>query len=396
MESCASRDDRDDKLHVVGVNDIDGFEPKDTKDFDNKAIYSVFWVDTKPGSDDTGFYYKAQVLLLAERREDIEERQKRVLKPKIRPEECSDEENQKKKEKQILHKKKQLKVAAKKTRYADILHKHLADAHNKIGAMRSEDQKHKKRRLEVSTSSSSGDDESLCSSSELRQAIASKNRWKEKALKLEAREHFLQNQITSLQRCLESKIFHLSGELPQAVPESCETAVNEASSVHALPAGVQASTEQQLQQNIPERASASVAKQNSAALLQPSNVPEDFTHLADGSFHLSKGIVISEANALKILRARKPTLVCKDTAQAIWTSDVLAERSLSGNIAPGKRGLGEQPRQPLTPMKVDVVAETVRYWGRQKGVDVEQTVAAVPKLLSEKIQDIRKTFKRQK
>ncbi|KAK8776333.1 hypothetical protein V5799_030320 [Amblyomma americanum] len=59
-------DDRDDKLHVVGVNDIDGFEPKDTKDFDNKAIYSVFWVDKKPGSDDTGFYYKAQVLLLAE------------------------------------------------------------------------------------------------------------------------------------------------------------------------------------------------------------------------------------------------------------------------------------------------------------------------------------------
>ncbi|KAK8769766.1 hypothetical protein V5799_013766 [Amblyomma americanum] len=137
--------------------------------------------------------------------------------------------------------KKQLKVAAKKTRYADILHKHLADAHNKTEAMRSEDQKHKKRCLEVSTSSLSGDDESLCSSSELRQAIASKNRWKEKALKLEAREHFLQNQITSLQRCLESKIFQyflewklqdnfsnakilitMSGELPQAAPESCE------------------------------------------------------------------------------------------------------------------------------------------------------------------------------
>ncbi|XP_077498777.1 uncharacterized protein LOC144109885 [Amblyomma americanum] len=190
----------------------------------------------------------------------------------------------------------------------------------------------KKRRLY--SSSSSGDDESLCSSSELRQAISSKKYWKEMARKLEANKEFLKKQAVSLQRRIESKIFN-----------------------YTLASSMQASP---------------TKKQSDAAPAQPSCVPEqDFTHLADGSFHLAKGVVLSAASALKIMSARKPTIACNDTAQAIWTSEVLATRSLSGNVAPTERGLGEPPRQPLTPEKVGLVAEMVRYWGRKKCGNVE-------------------------
>lgn len=47
----------------------------------------------------------------------------------------------------------------------------------------------------------------------------------------------------------------------------------------------------------------------------------------------------------------------QDTAQALWSNAVLATRSVSGNVAPKKRALGELPKQQLTPKKVDVVGK---------------------------------------
>ncbi|XP_049523134.1 BEN domain-containing protein 5-like [Dermacentor silvarum] len=111
-------------------------------------------------------------------------------------------------------------------------------------------------------------------------------------------------------------------------------------------------------------------------------------------FHLAEGIVISANQAAKILNNKKATLVCKDTVQAIWGTDVLVNRSVSGVAAPKLRAAGELPKQPLTPTKLNVVTATVRYWGQLKGEDVTTAVASITKLLSEKIQDVRKSSKR--
>lgn len=77
-------------------------------------------------------------------------------------------------------------------------------------------------------------------------------------------------------------------------------------------------------------------------------------------FHLAKGVTVSAVQASKILGNEKPTLVCKDTAQVIWTSEVLVTSSVSGHLPPAKRSLGVTPKKSLTPLKVDIVA------GKQK------------------------------
>ncbi|KAH7965266.1 hypothetical protein HPB49_005698 [Dermacentor silvarum] len=81
----------------------------------------------------------------------------------------------------------------------------------------------------------------------------------------------------------------------------------------------------------------------------------DFSYMGDGFFHSTDGFCVSGAQAAKIFGNKKGTLVCKDTAQALWGSAVLATRSVSGNVAPKKRALGELPKPQLTPKKVDVV-----------------------------------------
>ncbi|KAH6940246.1 hypothetical protein HPB50_026442 [Hyalomma asiaticum] len=71
---------------------------------------------------------------------------------------------------------------------------------------------------------------------------------------------------------------------------------------------------------------------------------------------MQEGLRVSNAQAAKILGYKKGKLVCKDTAQALWSSSVLATRRVRGNVAPKKRALGKLPKQQLTPEKVDVVA----------------------------------------
>ncbi|XP_077550279.1 uncharacterized protein LOC144163244 [Haemaphysalis longicornis] len=107
-----------------------------------------------------------------------------------------------------------------------------------------------------------------------------------------------------------------------------------------------------------------------------------------------KEVMVSPLAARKPLTNRKPTLVCKDTAQAIWTAEVLARRSVSGQAAPKSKATGETAKLALTPMKVSVVIDMLRYWGEQKQVDVAAVVPNVPRLLTEKIQDVRKSQKK--
>ncbi|KAH6919895.1 hypothetical protein HPB50_029117 [Hyalomma asiaticum] len=270
------------RLYVVDSHSILDFHPRNTNDFDNRSVYSVFWVGEE--NHDNTRAYKAQVLLLAESREELETKKssKRVQIPKIRMEESSGDEWESKKQEH--------KQSPKKTRW--------------------------------STETSSGD-ESLISSAELRREIAEKKMWRSRAEKLEKQNELLLEQVASLQRCLESKIFQVEA-------------------IHDHGYSVEAK-----EIRVPPVKQAAVGR----------TVPEgDFVHLPDGSFHLTKGIIITASQAAKILSNKKPTLVCKDTAQAIWGTDGLAERSVCGVAAPKARAAGELPKQALTPRKVDVVA----------------------------------------
>ncbi|KAH7973576.1 hypothetical protein HPB49_002805 [Dermacentor silvarum] len=116
--------------------------------------------------------------------------------------------------------------------------------------------------------------------------------------------------------------------------------------------------------------------------------------MRDGFFHLKDGFCVSGAQAAKIFGNKKGTLVCKDTAQALWGSAILATRSISGNVAPKKRALGELPNQQLTPKKVDVVVATVQHWGKEKNVDLSDTMKNLLRLPTKKIQYVSKALRK--
>ncbi|KAH6925625.1 hypothetical protein HPB50_008073 [Hyalomma asiaticum] len=86
-------------------------------------------------------------------------------------------------------------------------------------------------------------------------------------------------------------------------------------------------------------------------------------------FWCYKGYCVSNAQTAKELGNKKGKLACKDTAQALWSSSVLATRSVSGNVAPKKKALGELPKQQLTPEKVDVVAVDMFLFDMAQGTD---------------------------
>ncbi|KAH6940251.1 hypothetical protein HPB50_026447 [Hyalomma asiaticum] len=67
----------------------------------------------------------------------------------------------------------------------------------------------------------------------------------------------------------------------------------------------------------------------------------------------TEGLLCLKAQAAKIFGNKKGKLVCKDTAQALWSSSVLATRSVGGNVAPKKRALaGLQDEQPIVETNV--------------------------------------------
>ncbi|KAL1468672.1 hypothetical protein MTO96_041330 [Rhipicephalus appendiculatus] len=115
------------------------------------------------------------------------------------------------------------------------------------------------------------------------------------------------------------------------------------------------------------------------------NVAE-FAPTSDGRFHLCKGIMINAEQATKIFN-KKATIVVRDCAQAIWGQEALAHRTASGRSVPG-----EETKQ-LTPEKVQVVNECLAYWGKSKKEDVNVAAHGLQRILSEKIQDVKRKIK---
>ncbi|KAH6932802.1 hypothetical protein HPB50_009640 [Hyalomma asiaticum] len=149
------------RFHVVHSSSIANFSPTDPDDFDKKKIYEVFWIDPNEDGEDTG-NYDVQILMMAENRDELD-----------------------------------AKVAAKRVPVTNI--KLIQPAADTASEARVQNQK--------ILDSSSDEDDSLCLASELKRERVEKNAYKEKAIALEKANEFLMEQVASLQRCLEAKIF---------------------------------------------------------------------------------------------------------------------------------------------------------------------------------------------
>ncbi|KAH7954401.1 hypothetical protein HPB49_018253 [Dermacentor silvarum] len=65
----------------------------------------------------------------------------------------------------------------------------------------------------------------------------------------------------------------------------------------------------------------------------------------------------------------------------------MALRTVSGRLVPG------ETTKQLTPAKVQVVQECLAYWGRTNNQDIAVAAHGVLRVLSEKIQDVKKKLK---
>lgn len=225
-------DDHDKRLHVIHVHDIEKFDPKDTSDYDNRFVYSAYWRD--PVDDTNTGLYNTQVLMLAESEDDARAkmRAKRLVIPKIPMQETSDDdpdelvESQTKRKKAERKKQKNDRANAKKNMYDEILKKNLEKAHSGR-----KPRAQPRKGTDTPSDSGSSDSDELCPKSEILQMKKKKDVWKArtKALvvkelekdrdmwKLRAEElqhdnQFLKQQVASLQRSLESKLFKLAVE----------------------------------------------------------------------------------------------------------------------------------------------------------------------------------------
>ncbi|KAH7974018.1 hypothetical protein HPB49_008413 [Dermacentor silvarum] len=113
----------------------------------------------------------------------------------------------------------------------------------------------------------------------------------------------------------------------------------------------------------------------------------EFSPTPDGRFHLCKGVKVTADQVAKILKNKKATIVIRDTSQAIWGLEALALRTVSGRSVPG------ETTKQLTPAKVQVVQECLAYWGRMNNQDITVAAHGVLRVLSEKIQDVKKKLK---
>lgn len=302
-------------------------------------------------------------------------------------------------EKEARKVQKENRQAAKKLQYQEILKRNLANATRKNTQCQSQPLKQpSKKRRTPSGSTSGSESDSLCSRRELEQAIKDKEKWKKRARHFEAEITALTKQVTTLQECLRSEIFRLEKQVEagkgvpgiarsqpwEPIREDAFQCLSPSPSIEMedpfqqgqdvyMPKQTQegASTAEAQDVQVPrpaeqEGAAVSTLQRREGELPSHSSaVPcpaQDFSYLANGSFHLSKGVVISAVQAKKILANKKPTLVCKDTAHAIWGPEELAKRSVSGIVAPRKKHSGELPKKALSPGKVDVIKGNGRKW----------------------------------
>ncbi|XP_040065348.1 uncharacterized protein LOC115324298 isoform X2 [Ixodes scapularis] len=431
------------KLYVVPTRYIKDFEPSDDEDFDAKAIYQAFWDD--PEKESTGFY-SAQILMMADTEENLEKKRasKRIRKTKVYASEYEAEEEVDdvapsqagaRRDKQEKKVQKENKQAGRSRAYADILKEQLQSSKRKNAEAASHLQAPKMQQ-DTPTSDSDTDDSIIAMpSSQLELKKKDVSHWRQLYQEKCRENEKLYNIIESLQStvdgklcaslpspCLAALLQILEGQAQRPcdlepshdhMTASCDPAAQgpsrerpttphftvvastSAATLLATPtreATVGAGTKRPLSgnkggQRRPQ--STDVADYGGPSSATP------FSTLENGRFHLKGGVTISEEQRKHIYANTRPAKFAKDTAQILWGSKTLVERSYGGKLAPkDRKNLGASARKELTPEKVSLILETLTHWGRTKNVEVSGAFANMNTILSEKIQDTRKGFRR--
>lgn len=436
--------------YEVPVDDIKDFHPADENDFDGGKVYSAFWKDDEV-PENTG-QYPAQVLLLAASREGLRLKRasRRVAKPLIHPSDIEVEEDDgltdegRAKQPSKQGSKSRLaaaQLAAKNEAYKGILEKHQAQAKRKNNDISSSQISRKRRHVSASESDSSSDE--LTSASELKQARLEAKHWRRRFDEVVKENHGLQDIIRRMQSSVSAKLDTIVQALeaqkenhppghnhPGPFPENhweeeeepsvrpaaalCASSGPSAQEVRlpaltAAEAGTSHACPREVQSTPAPAAPTAVHNalaRSGAATAAPVDEPRatvdpqvaghvPFRDIGGGRYHVKAGLIIGIRQAEKVFANKKPALVAKDMAQAIWGREGLAERTYGGKLAPKDlKKDGAVARKQLSPEKVAAIIETVTRWGAQTGLPVKDTVHNIGTILSQKIQDLRKSFKK--
>ncbi|CAN7988347.1 unnamed protein product [Ixodes pacificus] len=406
----------DQKGYVVPVRCIKDFHPVNENHFDKNGVYTTFWEDNE-NSENTGSY-PSQVLLLANSEElQAKRASRRVRKAVIHPSDLETGEgsehqapaSQKQTSKQVTHL--YLKVhqlATKSSAYQSILQEHLGNSRKKNEAACAVRVSTKRRH--PATESDSDSDDYVDSASELKRARSEARYWRhrcEEAIKEKAQ---LTNIIESMNGTIASKLtaskyvfihaavcIEASRTPPPNLPVSFARGPPEVPNTEQLDSPPQGSPKsfQRATLGSPS-ATGKVAKLTRHQCLDDPQAAghAPFTDIGGGRFHLKRGLTVGIKQAKKAMGHTKPALVAKDISQAIWGRRGLAERTYGGKLSPKDYyKSGATARKEMTPEKVALVIETVTYWGSKTGVSVTHALKNMSTILSQKIQDVRKSMR---
>ncbi|XP_075534635.1 BEN domain-containing protein 5-like isoform X1 [Dermacentor variabilis] len=420
------------QLYIIPVKDIISFNPKDESDFDNRSTYNAYWRD--PSDKENSGEYVVQILKLAASKKEMQRQLelKRPQIPKLNPSdvdsEGEEEQATRKTARQELQKQKQTKAAARKQQYTSILSRYTQHiAENVADANKAEraklptsgsgaalekstivqkKSKHsaapagkKMAKLAARESESSSDsDEALIPASQLRSAMKEIRYWKmlfkqeqKNNAALKEQVGFLQTKVVSQLTCFQETLDTIRKEAraessmqvpPLQGPPQCDaqdTCITTEEPGCPDELGVPSG-------ETPEHVAA--GPENSS---QECALPS-YTATPDGRFHLCNNIFITTAQAAKLFSNKKPSILVREAAQVIWGIETLAQRSISGRLGPTRHGEGE-PCKQLTPEKLDAVFACLSHWGKKKNVDTSVASGKVLRVLSEKIQDVKKKLR---
>ncbi|KAL3213347.1 hypothetical protein MRX96_035447 [Rhipicephalus microplus] len=382
----------DQKEYVVPVHNIKGFHPVNKDDFNKTKVYTTLWIDEDP--DITGSY-TCRILLLADSEEELHKQRsnKRLPRPVINASDIEHEEelidldlqqpaaNSTLTAKEAHKKLKQSQAASKSAAYESILSQHASSALEKNKAARESQSSskrheitgHNQKKLKKYTWQEPYE-KALRERNELRQTVAAMNE------RLDSMDCKLSmSKCTAPRETLTSKsASQLRGTLASESAPPPKKAQQTQQSPADFPETERREVQAEKSHPAPTATSLASCVDTSTGSLQsqckPSGEPlptadskatdVPFTEIGGGKYHVKNGLVIGSQQAEKILGHKKPSLVVKDMAQAIWGREGLAERSYGGKLAPKDyKNPTAVVRKQLSPDKVALIIDTVTHWG---------------------------------
>ncbi|XP_049512666.1 uncharacterized protein LOC119466362 isoform X3 [Dermacentor silvarum] len=115
----------------------------------------------------------------------------------------------------------------------------------------------------------------------------------------------------------------------------------------------------------------------------------------DGQVHLANKVFIPKATYEHLMGVQKNSHFVKRSATAIWSTEVLAQRSFTGTLSNRfvAEGGQKQPQRPLSPHKVNALRVFFRHYASAKGLSEAETGEATKKIrmwLSQKTSELRR------